>query len=137
MTQPELSIEVSVAFQPQHSRPEQGDYRFSYTLRIINAGDEPAQIIARRWLIEDAQGNVMEVRGLGVVGQQPMLAAGEVFEYTSSCQLATATGHMQGHYVCVTEEGDVYESPIPRFLLSADGPEWQHQKNAFVHRVLH
>lgn len=137
MTQPELSIEVSVTYEAQHSHPEQGDYRFAYTLRILNAGDEPVQIIARRWLIEDAKGHVMEVRGLGVVGQQPMLAVGEVFEYTSGCQLATATGHMQGHYLCVTQDGDVFESPIARFLLSADGPEWQHQTHSGTHRVLH
>lgn len=137
MNQPELSIEVKVAYLPQHSQPEQGDYQFSYTIRIINVGDTAAQIIARRWLIEDAKGTVMEVRGLGVVGKQPMLASGEVFEYTSGCKLETATGYMQGHYVCVTEEGDVFESPIPRFLLSVDGPEWQHQSSAATNRVLH
>lgn len=116
---PDLSVEVTVAYVPEHSYPQRNQYRFAYTIRIINRGPGAAQVIARHWDIENANGLQEQVRGLGVVGQQPMLEAGESFEYTSSCLLATPSGSMQGHYLCVTVAGETFLCDIPRFGLDA------------------
>lgn len=137
MSSPALSVEVSVVYLPQHSHPARGEFRFAYTIRIINAGTAPAQIIARRWVIDNQHGLQEEVRGLGVVGQQPVLAPGESYEYTSSCHLHTASGSMRGHYLCVTMEGEPFECPIPRFELDARMPGWQGDLSDIGHRVLH
>ena len=85
---------------------------------ITNAGSVPTQLISRHWLITDGNGKIVEVKGLGVVGHQPLLAPGQSFEYTSGSQLATPAGTMQGSYFCVAEDGERFEAPIPAFSLA-------------------
>lgn len=111
-------VEVQPQFLPDQSAPEQGLYSFAYTITISNAGDVPAQLISRHWIITNELGETEEVKGLGVVGQQPLLKPGESFEYTSGCRLRTASGTMQGHYFCVAEDGERFEVEIPEFVLA-------------------
>ena len=115
-----LDIRCSVVARhlPEQSRPDGGLFAFSYTVTIHNSGDVAAQVIARHWIITDAAGTVEEVRGLGVVGHQPLLQPGEKFEYTSGARLATPTGTMRGHYICITDNAKVFETPIPEFMLA-------------------
>ena len=105
-------------YQAEHSAPAEDRYVFAYTIRIENRGTEPAQLIARHWLITDAHGHVQEVRGLGVVGEQPCLAPGEAYEYTSACQIATPVGTMRGSYTFLAGDGSTFEVEIPVFTLS-------------------
>ncbi len=107
-------------YLPEHSSPERGIYSFAYTITIANVGEVTAQLIARHWIIRDAGGAVEEVKGLGVVGQQPLLAPGEAFEYTSGCRLRTPSGSMHGSYFCVAEDGERFECPVEMFALEAD-----------------
>ena len=93
-------------------------YVFSYTISIRNSGNVPAQLISRHWIITDARNQVQEVRGLGVVGAQPLLKPGESFEYTSGTALATPVGTMRGSYQMVAEDGTQFQAPIPEFTLS-------------------
>jgi ApaG protein len=114
--------EVSVSTQTQYV-PEQSDeagsrYVFAYTITIRNTGTETAQLISRHWVITDAKSQVQEVRGLGVVGAQPLLKPGENFEYTSGTAIATPVGTMRGEYQMVAEDGTQFEAPIPEFTLS-------------------
>ncbi|MCL4182820.1 MAG: Co2+/Mg2+ efflux protein ApaG [Burkholderiaceae bacterium] len=111
-------VDVQSVFLPEQSRPDDGQYAFAYTVRITNTGNVPAQLISRHWIISDESGRVMEVKGLGVVGQQPLLAPGERFEYTSGSQIATPTGTMRGSYFFVAEDGHRFEVPIEAFSLS-------------------
>lgn len=122
MAENTFHVEVQVQYLPQQSSPAQRAWRFAYRIRITNQGEQPAQLMARHWFIEDATGRIEQVRGLGVVGEQPLLQPGETFEYTSGCQLRTATGVMHGHYLCITDEGDVFKCPIEPFSLQADAP---------------
>lgn len=117
MARYEFQVEVVPQFLPEQSSPEQGVYSFAYTITITNSGEIPAQLISRHWIITDAMGQNEEVKGLGVVGHQPLLKPGEAFEYTSGCRLRTATGSMRGSYFCVAEDGERFEVPIPAFLL--------------------
>jgi ApaG protein len=112
-----LSVDVVPQYLPDQSAPEQGLYSFAYTITITNSGEVPAQLISRHWIITDAGGQVEEVKGLGVVGQQPLLKPGDSFEYTSGCRLRTPTGTMQGSYFCVAEDGERFEVEIPPFML--------------------
>ena len=116
----EFLVQVQPAYLPEQSTPAAGVYVFSYTITVTNTGEVPAQLIARHWVITHASGLVEEVKGLGVVGQQPLLQPGEAFEYTSGCRLRTATGSMEGSYFCVAEDGHRFEVPIPAFKLDAD-----------------
>ncbi|MDR0258836.1 MAG: Co2+/Mg2+ efflux protein ApaG [Comamonas sp.] len=118
---PKFQFEVSVTPQylPEQSMPEAGVFHFVYSIIIRNSGDVPAQLIARHWIIKDATGLVQEVKGLGVVGHQPLLAPGESFEYQSQCRLATPQGSMEGSYLCISDEGQTFDCPIPRFILDA------------------
>src|SRR5690606_23663946 len=93
-------------------------YVFAYTVRITNTGSLPAQLISRHWIITDGAQRTEEVRGLGVVGQQPLLPPGESFEYTSGCPLSTPVGTMKGTYHCVGENGVPFEVEIPEFVLA-------------------
>jgi ApaG protein len=111
-------VDVQSVFLPEQSRPDDGRYAFAYTVRITNTGTVPAQLISRHWIIADESGRAMEVKGLGVVGQQPLLAPGERFEYTSGSQIATPTGTMHGSYFFVAEDGHRFEVPIETFALS-------------------
>lgn len=119
MSETVFRIQVQSQYIPEKSDPDQGQFLFAYTVRIENIGKKAAaQLISRHWIITDANNHIEEVRGLGVVGQQPLLEPGQVFEYTSACPLATAIGSMRGTYHFVTEAGIPFEVPIPEFTLS-------------------
>jgi ApaG protein len=113
-----IAIEVATRFLPDESAPEDGRYVFAYTIRIHNHGAVPAQLISRHWIITDANGKVQEVRGDGVVGEQPRLAPGESFEYTSGAVLETGLGTMRGSYRMRTDDGAAFDAPIDPFTLS-------------------
>ena len=110
-------VEVEPQFLPEQSEPAQDLYSFAYTITITNTGEVAAQVISRHWIIANALGQIEEVKGLGVVGQQPLLKPGEAFQYTSGCRLRTASGTMQGSYFCVAEDGERFEAEIPAFEL--------------------
>jgi len=114
----EFSVEVRTQYLAEQSDPSQGNYLFSYTITIKNTGSVAAQLISRHWVIADASNRLQEVRGLAVVGHQPLLKPGELFEYTSGTQLGTPTGSMHGEYFCVAEDGHRFEVQIPEFVLS-------------------
>ena len=118
MSHPQFTCAVVPQFLEGQSNPAQQEYAFSYTVTIVNSGDVAAQLIGRHWVITDATGHVEEVRGLGVVGHQPLLKPGEQFEYTSGTQMATPQGSMFGEYFCVAEDGHQFEAKIPEFVLS-------------------
>jgi len=117
MAKPEFSSSVRVQYLPDRSNPPEGPFAFAYTVTIRNTGDCTAQLVARQWLVTDAHGRTDEVRGLAVVGQQPVLKPGEVFEYSSWTQLATPQGSMRGTFFCMTEEARSFESPVAAFDL--------------------
>lgn len=112
-----LKVDVQPRYLPEQSAPDERLWTFAYTITITNTGEVPAQLISRHWLITNEAGEVEEVKGLGVVGQQPLLKPGESFEYTSGCRLRTATGSMQGSYFCVAEDGGRFDVEIPPFVL--------------------
>ena len=118
MANPEFTCTVSVRPLPEQSQPEAGVHAFAYTVTIRNTGDVAGQLIGRQWIIEDANGKVEEVRGLGVVGQQPVLKPGQEFEYTSGTRLDTPSGTMQGTYFCMTEDARPFQAPIGEFALA-------------------
>lgn len=113
-----IEVSVETAYLPEQSEPEAGRHAFSYHIRIVNAGSVAAQLISRHWIITDAEGAVQEVRGLGVVGHQPLLQPGQEFEYSSGCVLTTPVGTMKGSYQMTAEDGTQFEAPIAEFLLS-------------------
>ena len=121
MSTPEIDVRVEPRYLPEESDPLQETYGFAYTITLSNHGEVPAQLISRHWIILDADGHREEVRGLGVVGHQPLLKPGEGFEYTSGCRLRTPPGTMEGTYFFVKEDGASFEVPIPRFTLDATG----------------
>ena len=110
-------VQVEPQYLPEQSAPEQALYTFAYTITISNTGEIPAQLISRHWIITNEAGQIEEVKGLGVVGQQPFLKPGESFEYTSGCRLRTPSGTMHGSYFCVAEDGERFEVEIPTFAL--------------------
>ena len=114
----DLSISVTPQYLAEQSDPDKNRFVFAYTVRITNNGQHAAQVISRHWVITDARQNVQEVRGLGVVGQQPLLAPGESFEYTSGCPLPPPFGTMKGSYHCVGDNGIPFEADIPEFVLA-------------------
>ena len=113
-----IRVEVLSLYSPEHSRVQDGQWVFQYTVRITNQSEDTVQLLSRHWLITDSDGKVVEVKGLGVVGHQPLLAPGEHFEYTSGSRIATPTGSMRGTYFCVAEDGERFEADIPEFALS-------------------
>ncbi|WP_119153347.1 Co2+/Mg2+ efflux protein ApaG [Caldimonas tepidiphila] len=115
----EFSCEVDPRYLPEESDPDEGVYAFAYTVTVRNTGQVAAQLIARHWVITDATGRVEQVKGLGVVGHQPLLKPGEGFEYTSWTRLRTPRGTMSGSYFCVAEDGERFDAQIPAFSLSA------------------
>ncbi|MSQ76319.1 MAG: Co2+/Mg2+ efflux protein ApaG [Rhodoferax sp.] len=119
MSKYQFKVEVASRFLPEQSMPEQGMYMFAYTVSIANVGEVPAQLVSRTWNVNDANGHTERVRGLGVVGQQPLLKPGEVFEYTSGSRLRTPTGTMHGSFFCVAEDGEKFDTDIPMFVLDA------------------
>ena len=114
----EIAVSAATQYLAEESDEAAGRYAFAYTITIRNAGSVAAQLISRHWIITDAQGLVQEVRGLGVVGNQPLLQPGETFEYTSGASIATAVGTMRGAYQMVAEDGTRFEAEIPEFTLS-------------------
>jgi ApaG protein len=113
-----VRVEVESQYAPERSQPFQNQWFFHYTVRISNEGDETVQLLSRHWIITDGNGHVEEVRGAGVVGEQPALSPGESFEYTSGCQLKTSTGTMRGTYQMVTEDGSHFDVEIAPFALA-------------------
>ena len=118
-----FTCDVEPQYLSEQSSPDEDLYAFAYTVTITNTGDVTAQLIARHWVIEDARGLHEEVKGLGVVGKQPLLRPGESFQYTSGTRLATPTGSMRGSYFCVAEDGERFEADIPEFALRASDDE--------------
>ena len=118
MSRPELTSTVAVRHLPEQSDPQTGRHAFAYTVTIRNTGDITAQLIARQWIITDASGHAEEVRGLAVVGHQPLLKPGESFEYTSWTRLATPHGTMRGTFFCMTEEAQPFDAPVHEFRLT-------------------
>lgn len=114
----EITVVPKATYVEDQSDPSKNQYVFAYTITISNTGTVPAQLVSRHWVISDANGKVIEVKGLGVVGQQPLLKPGESFEYTSGTHLETAVGTMRGTYQMVAEDGKQFDAPIPSFTLS-------------------
>jgi ApaG protein len=120
-----VGINVVATYLPSHSKPEDGHYTYAYTITISNGGDAPVQLLSRHWRITDANEEVQEVRGEGVVGEQPVIQPGESFRYTSGTTLATPVGYMEGSYFMVVREPmsidpadlPTFEVPIPAFTL--------------------
>jgi len=117
MAKYQFRVEVAPAYLAEQSAPEQGVFTFSYTITITNVGEVAAQLISRHWLITDSAGAVQEVKGLGVVGHQPLLQPGQSFQYTSGCRLPTPSGTMRGSYFFVADDGERFETEIEPFLL--------------------
>ncbi|MDP1757452.1 MAG: Co2+/Mg2+ efflux protein ApaG [Pseudohongiella sp.] len=113
-----ISINVNTAYLADQSDPASDRYVFAYTITIANTGTVSAQLISRHWIITDAENVTQEVKGLGVVGEQPLLQPGESFEYTSGTAMATPVGTMHGSYQMVAEDGIKFEAEIPKFTLS-------------------
>jgi ApaG protein len=114
----QFNISVQVRYLPDQSEPSAAQYAFAYTVTIVNTGKVAAQLISRHWIIRDEQDEVVEVKGLGVVGQQPFLKPGEKFEYTSGSRIATPIGTMEGSYFFVAEDGHRFDQPIAAFTLA-------------------
>lgn len=114
----EFTVTVESAYIPDQSDEEQNRYVFSYTVTIVNTGSIAAQLISRHWIITDASNRVQEVRGLGVVGEQPLLKPGAQFEYTSGTVLSTPVGTMRGSYHMTAEDGHQFDADIPPFTLA-------------------
>ena len=112
-----MSVRVSPTFLPDQSDPERSRFVWAYTVEIENRGSETVQLLSRHWVITDSANHVEEVRGPGVVGEQPVLKPGESFRYTSGCPLTTPSGAMVGRYQMVTSTGESFEAAIPEFSL--------------------
>jgi len=110
-------VQVDVQYAEEHSQPQLNQWFFLYTIRITNESDRTVQLLSRHWIITDATQTVEEVRGLGVVGEQPILQPGESFEYTSGCPLQTPFGTMEGTYEMEVDGGGRFDATIDRFML--------------------
>ena len=113
-----ITVTARAEFVPEQSDVGAGRYVFAYTIEIANTGQIAAQLISRHWMITDAHDKAQEVRGLGVVGEQPFLRPGEKFEYSSGTAIATPVGSMRGSYQMVAEDGHQFDAEVPLFLLS-------------------
>ena len=114
----EIEVVAKPAYLADQSDPAKSQYVFAYTITIANTGNVTVQLVSRHWLITDGEHRVQEVKGLGVIGQQPVLKPGEKFEYTSGASLPTAVGTMRGTYQMVAEDGHAFDAEIPIFTLS-------------------
>ena len=121
MSRPEFSCSVSVQYLPEQSQPPEGPFAFAYTVTIRNSGDITAQLIARHWVVIDAEGHREDVRGLALVGQQPLLKPGEQFEYSSWTRISTPQGQMRGTFFCMTEDAHPFETKVAEFALLFPG----------------
>lgn len=119
MSKYKFRVEVAPQYIAEQSAPEQGLYVFSYTVTIVNLGSMAAQVISRTWNVNDANGHTERIKGLGLVGQQPLLKPGQKFEYTSGTRLRTPTGTMHGSFFCVAEDGEKFDTDVPMFVLDA------------------
>jgi len=126
MAKYQFQVDVAPQYEPDQSSPAEGIYSFSYRITITNTGEVPAQLISRHWLIADAGGRIEQVKGLGVVGHQPLLQPAEAYQYQSGCRLRTPSGTMHGSYFCVAEDGERFEVEIPLFVLDAGGARVLH-----------
>lgn len=115
----EITVTSKTQFVPDQSDEANARFVFTYTINIRNTGTIAAQLISRHWIIANANGEKQEVRGLGVVGSQPLIQPGEAFEYTSGTAIATSVGTMRGSYQMVAEDGTQFEAQIPEFTLAA------------------
>lgn len=122
MSKYQFRVEVAPRYLPAQSAPQQDLYVFAYTITIVNVGQVSAQLISRTWNVNDANGHTERVKGLGVVGQQPLLQPGEAFEYTSGTRLRTPTGTMHGSFFCVAEDGEKFDVDVPMFVLDGLSP---------------
>jgi len=113
-----IRVQVRSRYLPEQSAPSEQQYFFTYQVRISNAGPETAQLVSREWVITDAEGQVERVKGPGVIGEQPVLAPGTAFEYSSFCPLGTAVGAMQGSYQMRTPDGQQFDAVIAPFTLA-------------------
>jgi len=112
-----IVVRVTPTYLPDQSDPEASQFTWAYTVEIENHGEEPVQLVSRHWVITDARNRVEEVRGPGVVGEQPSLEAGESFRYTSGCPLTTSSGAMRGAYQMLNRAGEIFDAEIPEFSL--------------------
>jgi ApaG protein len=113
-----IEVDAMTNYLESQSAPEADRYVFAYTITIRNAGKAPARLVARHWIITDANGKVQEVRGEGVVGEKPHLSPGEAFRYTSAAMIETPVGTMRGEYQMVSDEGEYFDAEIPSFTLA-------------------
>ncbi|MBA3581636.1 MAG: Co2+/Mg2+ efflux protein ApaG [Gammaproteobacteria bacterium] len=113
-----IDVHTKTRYLEEQSAPDAGRFVFSYTIRITNKGTSPAKLLTRHWVITDGEGQIQKVDGDGVVGEQPLIQPGKSFEYTSGAMLETPFGTMHGHYQFRSQSGELFEAPIPAFLLS-------------------
>ena len=116
-----IQIDVSPQYVAEQSDPLHDVLAFAYTITVTNTGTIPAQLISRHWIIQNDRGHTEEVKGLGVVGQQPLLPPGAAFQYTSGCRLQTSSGTMHGSFFFVAEDGHRFDVPIDTFVLETSG----------------
>jgi ApaG protein len=121
MAKPEFTCDVRVQYLPDQSHPPEGPFAFAYTVTIRNTGSITGQLIARHWVVTNADGQQDNVRGLAVVGHQPLLKPGEQFEYSSWTRIDTPHGQMQGTFFCMTEDAHPFEALVPEFILVSPG----------------
>jgi ApaG protein len=113
-----VTVSARTTYLPEESNDAKGRFVFAYTITLVNAGTVAARLISRHWIITDAENQVQEVRGQGVVGQQPLLRPQESYQYTSGAALATPVGTMRGSYRMMAEDGTAFDAEIPEFTLS-------------------
>ena len=116
-----VCVSVEAEYSPEHSSPERSHWFFLYTITIANESDQTVQLLSRHWIITDATGETEEVRGPGVVGEQPVLEPGDRFEYTSGCPLSTPFGSMEGTYQMVAADRSSFDAQVARFELREEG----------------
>ena len=116
-----IQVDVAASYNDDQSKPDEGRFVFSYTITIRNEGQVPARLLARHWVITDANGKVQEVNGEGVVGEQPYLLPGQGFRYSSGAVLETPVGAMQGSYEMLADDGHRFDAPIAPFTLAIPG----------------
>ena len=117
----DINVSVKAQYMAGQSQPEKDKYTFSYQVTITNQGEEAAKLISRHWIITDGNGARKEVKGLGVIGEQPTIAPGEDYQYTSFSVLDTRVGTMEGSYQMEQADGTLFDAPIPPFLLAVPG----------------
>jgi len=116
-----IRVDANPRYLEEHSQPDAGRFVFAYTITISNEGAVPARLLSRHWIITDANGQVREVRGDGVIGEQPRLEPGELYRYTSGSLLETPVGSMRGSYTMITDDGHRFDAVIPAFTLARPG----------------